>query len=172
MRLNVFWGTVRSWTANWGHRWLDIYSLWRTRTWWSDRQKSVCVCMTKCDSFQCMLMRVWTLCDVVSSACDSYQNKNAKSCKPLLWDILCTRDTGFIYRTIQDIWVVYLFSALVRFPVHSFTSKGHSHGHSHSFCSILRIKGPNAEIKLFAGQQIATLHARYLLNLLLSYDTT
>lgn len=30
-----------------------------------------------------------------------------------------------------------LFSALVRLPVHSLTSRGHSHGHSHSFCSIL-----------------------------------
>lgn len=35
---------------------------------------------------------------------------------------------------------IYLFSALVRLPVHSFTSRGHSHGHSHSFCSILRRK--------------------------------
>lgn len=31
-----------------------------------------------------------------------------------------------------------VFSALVRFPVHSLTSRGHSHGHSHSFCSILK----------------------------------
>lgn len=31
-----------------------------------------------------------------------------------------------------------LFSALVRLPVHSLTSRGHSHGHSHSFCSILK----------------------------------
>lgn len=32
----------------------------------------------------------------------------------------------------------HLLSALVRFPVHSFTSSGHSQGHSHSFCSILQ----------------------------------
>lgn len=33
---------------------------------------------------------------------------------------------------------LYLFSALVRLPVHSLTSRGHSQGHSHSFCSILQ----------------------------------
>lgn len=32
----------------------------------------------------------------------------------------------------------HLLSALVKFPVHSFTSSGHSQGHSHSFCSILQ----------------------------------
>lgn len=31
----------------------------------------------------------------------------------------------------------HLLSAFVRLPVHSFTSRGHSQGHSHSFCSIL-----------------------------------
>ena len=35
---------------------------------------------------------------------------------------------------------IYLFSALVRLPVHSLTSRGHSQGHSHSFCSILKSK--------------------------------
>ena len=30
----------------------------------------------------------------------------------------------------------------MRLPVHSLTSRGHSHGHSHSFCSILRKKKP------------------------------
>lgn len=86
--------------------------------------RSMCVCVTKCDSFQCMLMRVWTLCDALSWACDSFQNKTCR--------------IAFIY--ITDF---YLFSALVRFPVHSFTSRGHSHGHSHSFCSILRKMNQN-----------------------------
>lgn len=36
--------------------------------------------------------------------------------------------------------IFYRFSALVRLPVHSLTSRGHSQGHSHSFCSILKSK--------------------------------
>lgn len=38
----------------------------------------------------------------------------------------------------------HLFSALVRLPVHSLTSRGHSQGHSHSFCSILNSKQLNS----------------------------
>lgn len=38
----------------------------------------------------------------------------------------------------SDMCCTDLFSALVRLPVHSLTSRGHSHGHSHSFCSILK----------------------------------
>lgn len=41
---------------------------------------------------------------------------------------------------ILVICVFYRFSALVRLPVHSLTSRGHSQGHSHSFCSILKGK--------------------------------
>lgn len=45
----------------------------------------------------------------------------------------------------------HLFSALVRLPVHSLTSRGHSHGHSHSFCSILRKrKTEQVILKVFA----------------------
>lgn len=45
------------------------------------------------------------------------------------------------YKTrIYAICAFYRFSALVRLPVHSLTSRGHSQGHSHSFCSILKGK--------------------------------
>lgn len=48
----------------------------------------------------------------------------------------------FVSRTNRDLFLQcpgsHLLSALVRFPVHSFTSSGHSQGHSHSFCSILQ----------------------------------
>lgn len=44
-----------------------------------------------------------------------------------------------VYATyIYVICIFYRFSALVRLPVHSLTSRGHSQGHSHSFCSILK----------------------------------
>lgn len=153
--------SIEELTANWGHRWLDIYSSWQTRTWWNDRQK--CVCVTKCDSFQCMLMRIWTCGPVINFwivYCGSLFSKHVRGNLCILTHcvqhVICMKMGLMSTTTWPSInnerlsAAVYLFSALVRLPVHSFTSRGHSQGHSHSFCSILRKMGIHWK-GLFAG---------------------
>ncbi len=63
--LNVYWGTILNWwlIGDTGG-WISIHR---------DKQeldevtgRSVCVCVTKCDSFQCMLMRIWTCGPVIN----------------------------------------------------------------------------------------------------------
>lgn len=58
-----------------------------------------------------------------------------------------------------------LFSALVRLPVHSLTSRGHSHGHSHSFCSILKNQKSHTVSHTFALKTMHCLISRAFVSL-------